>query len=97
MSGSSEFDSRPSNTNDFKFVVEARHIKGSSRCQNNVAGCDIKRLCLWYDISVRQHFILSSGCGASVCVCGGGGNLIDVWFLFTLSSNHLRATWLLGT
>ena len=42
------------------FVVNnARHKKGSSkliRCQNNVTGWNIIRLCLWCDISVRQHY-----------------------------------------
>ena len=43
-------------------LSNAWHIKGSSMqklvdcCQNNATGRDIIRLCMWCDISVRQHY-----------------------------------------
>ena len=68
MSGRCGFNSQPSQTKDFKLVVEAPlsnayftkrvvHRRNLlTRCQNNVTGRHNIRLCLQSDISVRQHY-----------------------------------------
>ena len=65
--GGPGFDPWPSQTKDFKSVVEpplfkidilrvVRRKNWSTGCENNMIGRDIIRMCLQFDISVRQNY-----------------------------------------